>query len=106
MAIFVQFGPKCLLPLLEKKNKICENGICIIVFHFQVNRSSTCFEFDSPGPEICSELSTLPNHGDMCLTNSAVTKVLQLVKRSYMDSVVKAWMYNRCGALYYPNKNK
>ena len=34
MAIIVQFGPKCLLPLLETKIKICENGICIIAFHF------------------------------------------------------------------------
>ena len=34
MAIFVPFGPKCLLPLLETKIKIGENGICIIVFHF------------------------------------------------------------------------
>ena len=32
LVIFVQFEPKYLLPLLE--TKICENGICILVFHF------------------------------------------------------------------------
>ena len=34
LAIFVQFRPKCLLPLPETKIKICENGICIVVLHF------------------------------------------------------------------------
>ena len=34
LVIFVQFGPKCLLPLLETKIKMCGNGICILIFHF------------------------------------------------------------------------
>ena len=34
LVIFVQFGPMCLLTLLDTKIKICENGICILVFHF------------------------------------------------------------------------
>ena len=49
LVIFVQFGPKCLLPLLE--TKICENGICILVFHFPLVLSSGSADIHMKSPD-------------------------------------------------------